>query len=237
MFRTRLIRWINASIARELEESELQARVKKLEEQMSHIPTHPLSATSNNAPLADGRECCSPAPAVIAKSSILASEGSIENLGGNPNLIRIGANCYIRGRLLTYGHAGRIKIGDWCYVGSRTEIWSMDSISIGDRVLISHNVNIIDGSSHSTDSKERHQHFRQILEVGHPTEPAMVPGIRSAPIVIEDDVWISFGVTILKGVTIGKGSVIAAGSMVTKDVPPNSLYRCDITPIVTTLTP
>ena len=33
------------------------------------------------------------------------------------------------------------------------------------------------------------------------------------PIVIEDDVWISFGVTVLKGVRIGAKSVISAGSI------------------------
>ena len=39
-------------------------------------------------------------------------------------------------------------------------------------------------------------------------------------IVIEDDVWIGFGTTILSGVHIGKGAVIAAGAVVTADIPP-----------------
>ncbi len=42
-------------------------------------------------------------------------------------------------------------------------------------------------------------------------------------IVIEDQVWLAAGVTVLPGVRIGKGSVVAAGAVVTKDVPPNSL--------------
>ena len=41
----------------------------------------------------------------------------------------------------------------------------------------------------------------------------------SAPIIIEDDVWIGANVTIIGGVTIGKGSVIGAGSVVTRDIP------------------
>jgi maltose O-acetyltransferase len=41
----------------------------------------------------------------------------------------------------------------------------------------------------------------------------------SAPVIIEDDVWIGFNATILKGVTIGKGAVIQPGSVVLKDVP------------------
>lgn len=44
-------------------------------------------------------------------------------------------------------------------------------------------------------------------------------GRTSSPIVVEDEVWIGAGATILEGVTIGRGSVIAAGAVVVKDVP------------------
>jgi acetyltransferase-like isoleucine patch superfamily enzyme len=37
--------------------------------------------------------------------------------------------------------------------------------------------------------------------------------------VLEDDVWIGMGATVLDRVTIGKGAMVAAGSVVTKDVP------------------
>lgn len=46
---------------------------------------------------------------------------------------------------------------------------------------------------------------------------------NTAPIIIEDHVWIALGVTILKGVTIGEGAVIAAGSVVNKSIPPHCL--------------
>jgi acetyltransferase-like isoleucine patch superfamily enzyme len=41
----------------------------------------------------------------------------------------------------------------------------------------------------------------------------------TAPVEIEENVWIASKATILKGVTIGKYSVIAASAVVTKDVP------------------
>ncbi len=41
----------------------------------------------------------------------------------------------------------------------------------------------------------------------------------SAPITLEDDVWLGARVTVIGGVTIGQGSVIGAGSVVTKDIP------------------
>lgn len=168
----------------------------------------------------------------LGEGTMLGPEASIDNIRELPECITLGRNSCCRGRLLTYGHGGRIAIGDWCYVGVRTEIWSMESIEIGNRVLIAHNVNIHDGTAHSLDPVERHTHFRHIIEQGHPTRAEDLPGIHSAPVVIEDDVWISFGVTILRGVRIGAGSVIAAGSLVTDDVPPGMIYRNSIYPFV-----
>lgn len=43
-------------------------------------------------------------------------------------------------------------------------------------------------------------------------------------IAIEDDVWIGANCVILPGVTIGRGAVIGAGSVVTKNVPPYSVF-------------
>jgi acetyltransferase-like isoleucine patch superfamily enzyme len=171
--------------------------------------------------------------AVLAPTATIGPEGTIENIFGDPHAIAVGDNSYLRGRLLTYGHGGRIIFGDWCYLGERSEIWPMESIEIGNRVLIAHDVNIHDGTAHSKNSIERHDHYQLILRAGHPRSPDDMPGFFSAPIVIEDDVWISFGVTILKGVGIGAGSIIAAKSIVTKEVPPHVVYRNDIVPVIT----
>jgi acetyltransferase-like isoleucine patch superfamily enzyme len=171
-------------------------------------------------------------PATVSASATLAETARIENASGDPTRISIGDHSFVRGRLFVYGHGGRLTIGTWCYVGVRSEIWSMNEIHIGDRVLIAHDVNVHDGTGHSLDHAERHAHFRSIVESGHPRRVADVPGVRSAPIVIEDDVWISFGVTVLKGVRIGARSVIAAGSVVADDVPPDVLYRCQVTPVI-----
>lgn len=45
----------------------------------------------------------------------------------------------------------------------------------------------------------------------------------SAPVVIEDGVWVGAGSIILPGVRVGRKTVIAAGSVVTRDVPEFSL--------------
>lgn len=46
----------------------------------------------------------------------------------------------------------------------------------------------------------------------------------SEDVVIEDDVWIGANAVLLPGVRIGRHSVIAAGSVVTKSVPPCTVF-------------
>lgn len=57
--------------------------------------------------------------------------------------------------------------------------------------------------------------------------PDLIPILRKSrrkgSIIIQNDVWIGYGVTILSGVTIHNGAVIAANSTVTKDVPPYAI--------------
>jgi len=174
--------------------------------------------------------------ATLSPTAILEKEAWIENNQGDPSRIVIGEHTCLRGGIATFGHGGRVQIGDYCYIGRHTEIWSADSVSIGNRVLISRNVNIADCTAHSRHPGERHAHYRAILESrGHPKHKAEVPGVEASPIVIEDDVWINFNVAILQGVRIGARSIIAAGAIVTRDVPPDVLYRCQFNPVITPL--
>lgn len=168
----------------------------------------------------------------IADTAVLLGEAKIENLSRCKEKINIGSHSYVRGELLVYAHSGQINIGEWSYIGSGTKLWSMASISIGNRVLISHNVNIIDNTAHSKDATERHQHFKNIVTTGHPKNIEELPGIQADDIIIEDDVWIGFGVTILKGVRIGTNSIVYADSIVLNDIRPNSTYRNKIVPII-----
>lgn len=48
-------------------------------------------------------------------------------------------------------------------------------------------------------------------------------GVSKGNVIIEDDVWVGYGSTILSGVHIGQGAVIAAGSVVVKNVPPYAI--------------
>ena len=47
--------------------------------------------------------------------------------------------------------------------------------------------------------------------------------LAKGDIIVDDDVWIGYGVTILSGVHIGQGAVIASGAVVSKDVEPYSV--------------
>jgi len=162
--------------------------------------------------------------AVVSPRARFAWGAEVTNIRGERQAIRIGERSVVAGHLQTFGHGGRIEIGDWCYVGPGSRIWSAASVHIGNRVLISHNVNIHDTNSHPRDAAERHAHFVAIVEQGHPRR---LDTVSAAPVEIGDDVWIGFNAIVLKGVTIGRGSIIGAGSIVTEDVPEHSLFVRD----------
>lgn len=146
---------------------------------------------------------------------------NVDNLRNDKANIVIGKETYINGELRTLIYGGKILIGEHSYVGINSKIWSGDHITIGDHVLISHNVHIVDTNSHEVDHLMRANSFMETVESGG---NYLAKGdVQTAPIVIEDHVWINFNVIILKGVTLGKGAIIAAGSVVTKDVAPFTL--------------
>ncbi|CAN1212237.1 Putative acetyltransferase [Tumidithrix helvetica PCC 7403] len=152
---------------------------------------------------------------ILKSNAVVYPIASIANNLQDPNAIEIGEFSHIKGELLTFGHNGKIKIGKYCYLGEQSRIWSAQEILIGDRVLISHNVNIFDNDTHPISAKARHEQFKQIITVDHPK----VISLREKPILICDDALIGCMVIILKGVTIGEGAIVGAGSVVTKDVP------------------
>lgn len=163
------------------------------------------------------RHCYSNA---MAEGSIFHAESNVDNLQNNSAKIVCGSGTNIRGTLLIFSYNGSIKIGKNCFIGKNSNIWSANKIEIGNDVLISHNVNIIDTNSHELDYLKRAKSYIEMTTIGHPNS---IEDVDSSPITIEDHVWISFNCTVLKGVTIGKGAIIAAGSLVTKDVAPFTL--------------
>ena len=157
---------------------------------------------------------------VYGKHTNILHDARIINFQGNKNNIQIGEFCTIRGELQINEYGGKISIGDYSYIGEYSRIWSGDTVIIGNRVQISHNVNIIDNNTHSLNSEERHNEYIVIIEKGNIKKQG---NIAAAPIIIEDDVWISFNASVLKGVTSGKGAIIAANAVVTKNVAPNTM--------------
>ena len=150
-------------------------------------------------------------------SATLSRDSLVCNFNNRPENISIGENSYIRGTLLTFPDHGKIQIGSNCYVGDHCRIWAQESIVIGNRVLISHNLNILDSNTHSLDFEARARQFTTTMQLRKWTSSDF--GILGEPILIEDDAWICLNAIVMRGVTIGRGAVVAAGALVTKDVP------------------
>ena len=107
-----------------------------------------------------------------------------------------------------------ITIGD--YVGMSSPcVWINERLTIGDHVKIGGNCVILDTDTHQIDYLARRGEKADSEDI--------TSTIQSAPITIEDDVWVGTNCIILKGVTIGARTVIGAGSVVTKSIPADSI--------------
>lgn len=107
-----------------------------------------------------------------------------------------------------------IDIGPDVQVNDYVHIAAAGSVRIGARVLIASKVFVSD-----------HDHGRYSGEEPHdaPHVPPARRPLATAPVSIEDDVWLGEFVCVLPGVTVGRGAVVGAHSVVTRDVPPETI--------------
>lgn len=119
----------------------------------------------------------------------------------------------IKGAFFVPYKYSKIVIGDRVGISSAC-IWAKESIIIGNDVNIGGDCIILDNDSHPHDFFKRRRGYEGDVEVDN-----YLSEIPTAPVIIEDDVWIGARCQILKGVHIGARSIIAAGSVVSKSIP------------------
>lgn len=103
-----------------------------------------------------------------------------------------------------------LQIGDNSGM-SNTIIQCWKDIEIGNNVKIGAGTIIMDSNFHSLDWRQRIDKNSDSVNV------------KTAPVILKNNVFIGARSMILKGVTIGENSVVAAGSVVVKDIPDNCL--------------
>ena len=104
-----------------------------------------------------------------------------------------------------------LLFGENFQMNDYVHITAMESVKIGNNVLLASKIYISDCSHGSYSGDENDSH------------PDSIPHDRplsSKPVVIEDNVWLGEFVSVLPGVTIGKGTIIGANSVVSKSLPP-----------------
>lgn len=124
-----------------------------------------------------------------------------------PEMTALGVNHPVV--LRTIDTEASIHIGENTGISGAT-IVAAKHIRIGRECLIGANVTIVDTDFHTIAPLNRRLNSNK-TEIG------------SAPIEIEDNVFIGMNSVILKGVKIGANSVVGAGSIVAKDVPRNAV--------------
>lgn len=137
---------------------------------------------------------------------ISIGNGFIMNNGINGNPIGCNERC-----IMFVSPDAEIRIGDNVGISQSALVAVDSSITIGNNVKIGGGTQLLSSDFHSLNCECRRTKQDSLLRI-------------SAPIVIENDVFIGTHCIILKGVTIGAGSIIGAGSVVTKSVPAGEIW-------------
>lgn len=150
-------------------------------------------------------------------------KGRLQKVGKNLNLygglpyisgqldIQLGENCRVSGQSTFTGRSSAQQTPT-LIVGNNIDIGWMTTIAVGSRIELGDNVRIAGRAllagypGHPLDPQER--------AAGLPEKDEQV-----GDIIIENDVWLATGVSVMAGVRIGKGTIVAAGSVVTSDLP------------------
>jgi len=136
--------------------------------------------------------------------------GGLPYISG-PVRIMLGDNCRLSGHT-TFSGRTCAKPFPQLRVGNNVDIGWMTTIAVGRKVEIGNNVRIAGRTllagypGHPIDAKARAD--------GLPETEDQVGNI-----ILEDDVWLATGVSVMAGVRIGRGTIVAAGSVVTRDLP------------------
>ena len=132
-------------------------------------------------------------------------------LGARPGHRRVAYNAQV---------SGPVSIGDYTYIGGRTEIRAVLSpIEIGRYCSIGRDMKIFSsGQAHEFGGLSTYPFFAIDPELDRRNFNAV-----GSPTLIGNDVWIGSNAVIQAGVTIGDGAVVGASAVVTKDVEPYTI--------------
>jgi acetyltransferase-like isoleucine patch superfamily enzyme len=147
------------------------------------------------------------------------------------NRLSIGEDSIVHADIRFEASGGEIRIGSRTYIG-RSNLVCYRSVTIGDDVIMSWGITVVDHDSHGIDWTNRRDDVR---EWGQGRKNWDL--VAHAPVAIADKAWIGFNVSILKGVTVGEGAVIGACSVVTRDVAPYSVVVGNPAKVVRALSP
>lgn len=115
----------------------------------------------------------------------------------NENLVQVGKGTY--GGILVFNDVieRHLIIGNYCSIAS--------------------NVVFLLGHDHRLDGISTFPYKTENLHM------QKSEAISKGDIIIDDDVWFGYGVTVMSGLHVGQGAVIAAGAVVTRDISPYAI--------------
>lgn len=98
-----------------------------------------------------------------------------------------------------------------------------NNIQVGKYCGLAHGLNFILSMNHDYNKFFQNPVINTNIQDEISNKLLILDIIQKGQIIIQNDVWVGFGVSIMGGVKIGNGAIIAANSVVTKNVEPYSI--------------
>jgi len=113
----------------------------------------------------------------------------------------VGKGLYIRPRVNIH-FPWKLSIGDYCWIGERSEILNLEEVVLEDHAALAHDV--------------------YLAAAGHDIRSPTME-YKNRPITIERGAWLATRAFVGPGVRVGAQAVVAAGAVVVSDVPQGSI--------------
>jgi acetyltransferase-like isoleucine patch superfamily enzyme len=121
--------------------------------------------------------------------------------------VHLGRWCWIGHGTKIRAHEGEVRIGAKSVLGQECTLSAFQHVSIGRECIVADRVMLID-FDHGVVEVER---------------PIRLQGIYKRDVRVGHNVWIGYGVSILRGAVVGDNAILGTSTVVTKSIPDNAV--------------
>lgn len=148
----------------------------------------------------------------------LSGVGSSRSFFMNASFAEWGTNVNMLAKVQC--NQAHFSIGDHVFINEGTEIRCHNTIKMGSYIMVSYDCRLFDTNTHSTEAEWRRREINDGFPNSTLQQESVKEQIKTAPIIIGDDVWIGTRALLFRGTQLADQVIVGAAAVVAGlDVP------------------